>query len=740
MTAFQLLHTTVQRKLWDMKWTELRPIQEDAIAHLLGGAPTDCIISSPTASGKTEAAFLPVLSAIADDPAGGIRAMYVGPLKALIDDQFGRLEELCARMEMPVHRWHGDVGDGARRAVLAAPSGVLLITPESLEAMFVLRAARLPALFGRLAYVVIDETHAFLGTQRGAQLISQLHRLRVSTGADPIRIGLSATLGDPDAARRWLRRDGRPVRMIEAPAQRPELRLRVHGAWRRPPAAETETQTEPGAGGDPALREVAARILRACRGKTSLVFANAKSMIEALADELGRQAKAAALADEIVVHHGSLAKEEREHAEARLRSGRPCLAVCSNTLELGIDIGAIDEVVQVSAPWSVASLVQRVGRTGRRPGTARTLRAYLIEDAPEPDATVWDRIHLPFLRGVASVELLLEGWLEAPDVERASLSTLVQQILSILAETGGIRAADLFPRLAGSGAFPGLGAADLAQLLRALGARDLIEQLPDGSLVLGLAGQRTVEHHGFYAAFPSPVEYQVLHGGRAIGTLPESLLPALGEHLLLGGRRWLVEQIDVERREVHVAPGSGQRPPRFASGQPDVAPEVHARMRALLLGDAVPAYLGEAAVEILAAARRAAREAELGAPVHADAGRAVLQLWAGTRIQRTLWLALAAAGLRVAAASDVALEVHAAPDAWRAALRRFAAAPDADALAALAEERLRARVVGGEKYDALLPAELWRQSYARERLDLDGAARRARELAAVAPAPGRREP
>src|SRR5689334_3816071 len=132
MTAFQLLHATVQRKLWDMKWTALRPIQEDAIAHLLGGAPTDCIISSPTASGKTEAAFLPVLSAIAGDPAGGIRAMYVGPLKALIDDQLGRLEELCARMEMPVHRWHGDVGDGARRAVLGAPSGVLLITPESL--------------------------------------------------------------------------------------------------------------------------------------------------------------------------------------------------------------------------------------------------------------------------------------------------------------------------------------------------------------------------------------------------------------------------------------------------------------------------------------------------------------------------------------------------------------------------------------------------------------------------------
>src|SRR3984885_3913921 len=160
--AFRLLHPTVQRKLWDMKWTELRQIQVDAIEHLLGGTPTDCIISSPTASGKTEAAFLPVLSAIADEPTGGVRAIYIGPLKALINDQFGRVEQLCERMEMPVHRWHGDVDAGAKKAVLAAPSGVLLITPESLEAMFVLRPTQLPAMFGHLAYVVIDEMHAFL--------------------------------------------------------------------------------------------------------------------------------------------------------------------------------------------------------------------------------------------------------------------------------------------------------------------------------------------------------------------------------------------------------------------------------------------------------------------------------------------------------------------------------------------------------------------------------------------------
>ncbi len=198
--AFDLLHPGMQRRLWDMKWTELRPIQTEAIQLLCGGTHTDCIIASPTASGKTEAAFLPVLSMIADDAEGGVRAMYIGPLKALINDQFGRLEQLCTRMEMPVHRWHGDVDETARKALLKTPSGILLITPESLEAMFVLRPTQLPSIFSRLSFVVIDEMHAFLGSVRGAQLLSQLHRLRMRTGADAIRIGLSATVGSPEDA------------------------------------------------------------------------------------------------------------------------------------------------------------------------------------------------------------------------------------------------------------------------------------------------------------------------------------------------------------------------------------------------------------------------------------------------------------------------------------------------------------------------------------------------------------
>jgi len=719
--TFQLLHPAVQRKLWDMKWTELRPIQVEAIEHLIGGTPTDCIIASPTASGKTEAAFLPVLSAIADEPSGGVRAMYIGPLKALINDQFGRIEQLCERMEMPVCRWHGDVDDGPRKALLARPAGILLITPESLEAMFVLRPSQLAGLFGRLAYVVIDEMHAFLGSPRGAQLISQLHRIRIRTGADPIRIGLSATLGDRAAACRWLRGAGRPVHVIEASDHGAAIRLKLTGSWR--PASDNDDD-------DPSIAEVARAILHACRGKTNLVFANAKTLIEALADELRTQASAMGIVDEIVVHHGSLSKDEREHAETQLRSGRPCTAVCSNTLELGIDIGEIDSVVQVSPPWSVASLVQRLGRSGRREGAARVLRGYFVEDVPGADATLWDRLHLDFIRGVAAIELMIERWLEAPEVDRAHWSTLVQQVLSCLAETGGIRAHDLFPRLAESGAFYALNRANFAMLLRELGARDLIEQLPDATLVLGLNGQRIVEHYSFYAAFKAPAEFQVLFRDRMIGALPEHMLPAVGEHLILGGCRWLVEEIDAERRQVYVSPSSGRRPPRFASGQPDTDATVHARMRLLLSGATVPSYLDGGASEILQLARLAARDGQLDTLVQLAPGRTVFSLWAGTRIHRTLWLVLVSAGLRVEPAGDVALEIFATIDVWLPVLRCFIETPDGRVLAQFAEERLYARIIDGEKFDGFLPSELWRASYARERLDLEGTVRLAARIVA----------
>ncbi|WP_394827335.1 DEAD/DEAH box helicase [Pendulispora albinea] len=711
--AFDALHTNVQRKLWDMRWTELRPIQVQAIRHLLGKGG-DCILSSPTASGKTEAAFLPILSAIADDPAGSVRAVYIGPLKALIDDQFRRLEELCERLEVPVHRWHGDVGDGARRRLLAAPGGVLLITPESLEAMFVRRATAMPRLFRRLAYVVVDEMHAFLGTERGAQLVCQLHRLRMRAGCDPVRIGLSATLGDAPSARGWLRPGGPAATLIEDSASETTLAIRVRGLWRRAPRAggEREDAIEV----DTSLVELARAILLAGKGNTNLIFANAKSRIEALADALVREAESMQLADAIVVHHGSLSKEMRAHAEERLRAAGPCSAVCSNTLELGIDIGQIDEVVQVSAPWSVASLVQRVGRSGRRAHARRVLRGYFVEDAADAQSVVWDGLHLEFLRAVALIELMLERFLEPPHLGRAHASTLIHQILSTLAETGGATAAVLYARVVGSGAFAAATPESFAEVLRELGRRDLIEQMGDGSLVLGDRGQDQVDHYTFYAAFHAPEELRVLHGDDVLGTLAE--VPPPGEHVIFAGRRWRVDAIDMERRAVFVSPSKGGKPPAFISPPGLVHPEVHRKMRELLLGGNEPAYLDDVAKAILKSSRATAARVGYFAPsAQPFAGGLRLFLFGGTRVHKTLYLVLARAGIDVDV-YDIGLEARGATENIVDTLRAFANAPDPEGLAAFADEKLEQRRFGREKFEPFLPPSLWRAVFVREELDI----------------------
>ncbi len=543
-----------------MGWTRLRQIQVDTIHEVFDGAG-DIIISARTASGKTEAAFLPVLSTLLDEPSSGVRALYVGPLKALINDQFSRLDVLCQEAEVPVHKWHGDVSSSAKRRLLDKPAGVLLITPESIESLFVNHADRIASVFRNLSFIVIDELHSFLGTERGAHLRSLKTRLAAKAQCPTRRIGLSATLGEElRAACRWLcPHDPDAVRVIVG-SETKAVRLNIAGYLKRgrpqladPTKDDVEFPTY-------ATGSLDLDVFEAFQGQTGLVFANSKSQIEALADRARRESEQRGLPDSFRVHHGSLSKEEREDTEDALKGTRPAATFCSSTLEMGIDVGNVRQIGQVGCPWSVNSMAQRLGRSGRRDGEPQILRVYVAEDLPEQDTPVIQRLYPQLLQSIAMTELLLEKWCEPPDIARLNLSTLVQQILSVIVERGGARAEDIHRVLVAQGCFPNVDKPTLIAVLRCMGRADLIEQTPEGLLVTGLLGEKIVRSHDFYVAFVVHEEYRVTEGGRHIGNVggPDF---EVGTFLILAGRRWRIVNVDHERKVVLVQSAPGGRVP-----------------------------------------------------------------------------------------------------------------------------------------------------------------------------------
>ncbi|MBO0748725.1 MAG: DEAD/DEAH box helicase, partial [Acidimicrobiaceae bacterium] len=372
--AFALLHPALRRWVWERGWTALRDVQARAIPPILD-ADADVVISAATASGKTEAAFLPILSALTNSPSTrtGVEVLALSPLKALINDQHERLADLCSPLGIPVTAWHGDVNGSAKHRLLERPEGILLITPESLEALLVLRGPQAPSLFGALRYVVVDELHSFICGERGAQVQSQLHRVEQAVHRQVPRIGLSATLGDQEAAGEFLRPGGGLRRVAIDADDHLELRLQLrgyldrapdHGSHPPAPAAPLEVVEETATDTDWAIASDLARVLT---GTDNLIFANSRREVEILADRLGQLAGDRGQGDAFLAHHGSLSKTLREEVESRLKDrSRPVSAVCTATLEMGIDIGSVASIAQVGPPPSVATLRQRLGRSGRR--------------------------------------------------------------------------------------------------------------------------------------------------------------------------------------------------------------------------------------------------------------------------------------------------------------------------------------------------------------------------------------
>ena len=731
-TAFEALHEDVRRWIWQQGWTELRDAQEAAVEPILGGS-ADVIISAATARGKTEAAFLPICSRLAHDAAGSVRALYVGPLKALINDQFRRLEDLCDQLRIPVHRWHGDVPSGRKRAVLKQPSGVLLITPESLEAISIIHGTSLRSIFDKLDYVVVDELHAFIGTERGRQLQSLLNRLELAVRRRIPRIALSATLGDMQIAADFLRPNaGADVRQIASSESGQELKLLFLGYERREPkVGRGEDCPEPASEmefGDE--YDICRHLYRSLRGRDNLVFANSRGRVEIYADRLRRMSEDARVPNEFLPHHGSLSKELREHVEQRLKAkgdGAPLSVVCTTTLEMGIDIGSVHSVAQIGSPPGVASLRQRLGRSGRLKGEPAILRLYVQENEITPQVPPQDALRSELVQTIAMTELLLEGWFEPPLQGQLHLSTLVQQTLSLIAQHGGVQAKEAFSALCRSGPFGTVDSAMYAEFLRSLAEHDLIQQDGTGTLLLGVAGERLVNHYTFYAAFTSPEQFRVMYGEKTLGSIPLDNGLREGMFIILAGRRWRIATIDLEQKTIYVTTAKGGRPPGFVGSGIMVHDRVHETMRSLYAGVADPRYLNADARRLLAEGRDQFARLQLHDTQVVPVGKDVLLFpWKGDWILNTLALQFNSAGLQVGNEGVALLIADVSPDGLVALARELADEGPADPLelASLVPQ------LESEKHHQFMSQPLLVADYASRMLDTKGAHAALRTLAA----------
>lgn len=704
---------------------------------------TDChiLLAAGTASGKTEAAFLPILTQLYHDRPQGVGALYIGPLKALINDQFARLTELCQDGGIPVTAWHGDVGQSHKQRLLRNPAGILQITPESLEGLLLNRVPDLQRVFADLRWVVIDEIHAFMDGDRGGQVLALLDRLaRFASGRDrlPRRAGLSATLGNYAEAERWLAgASGRRVHLIEHTKAR-SVYLFVEHFWERPESddedgAEREPRETKAAGpsanapalsmGDDtaAAERIIARapdLYEAAYGSTltkkSIIFTNSRGDAEAMITGLRRLAELRASPDIYHVHHGSIATELREAAELAMREapGPQCTAA-TVTLELGIDLGGLDRVLQRGPTWSVSSFLQRLGRTGRR-GQRPEMFFLIAEEADENAANVLERLPWELLRAIAIIQLYAEErWLEP--VKRAQVpgSLLYQQTMSVLASAGELTLPELAERVLTLSPFQHVTQDQLRTLLRHLVAIDHLQRTETGTVILGLAGERVVRSYRFLATFQDAIEWTVKEGQRAVGTLSGPV--PVGERFALAGRIWRVTELVPASRLIIAARIKGALRTRFEGGGGEIHDRVVERMRRVLIEDTVYGYLGDRAQARLADARALARAtgvAEGPALLTLGGNTYAMLPWAGTEVLRTLRLALGATpGIRSTVLEGFAVRCALDPTEEATALTLFQQRTERIWSGAELVHGLERHQLLRAKYDEFLPDSLLRDAF-----------------------------
>lgn len=614
MSAFDLLSEPIRRYIYDKRWRGLRPIQTHAIQKIMGDE-RNYILVSPTASGKTEAAFLPVLSKI-DVHQPGVAVLYVSPLIALINDQFVRIDDLCKYLDIPVTRWHGEANRTDKEHLIAQPSGIVLITPESIEAMLINKAFAAKRLFSNLQYIVIDEIHSFLGTDRGLQLMSLLFRLQTLQAIAAPIIGLSATLGDYQPAKEFTGDAGRTT-VLRDPTVR---------------QSDTEFRYYEGGGAELPL-SLLKDLYQEVHDKKALIFPNTRGRTEEIAVKLKKIAARVGEHEHYFSHHSSVDREVREFIEdfAKNNICHNFAIACTSTLELGIDIGTVDTVVQVDATFSISSLVQRVGRSGRRDDAKSRLVFYATNE--------WS-----LLQALACWHLYTEGFIEPRPVDHCAYDILFHQLLSMVKQTSGAQRSQLLQTLQKNTAFKDIPQADMQKLIDHLLEKGILEQLRE-ELIIGVDGEPVVNNKDFYSVFTTDEQFKVFNGSSPIGEIPYGPQVIPGENILLAARIWSIISIDEKSKRIEVRPAlDGKQPSFFGSGG-TVHSKIREKMHEILITDIPSPLLNEPATLALHNLRQkfnAFRPADPSKtrPLHASPMSCEAFTFSGTAINRTLSLIL----------------------------------------------------------------------------------------------------
>ena len=721
----------IQDFIYRNGWQDLRAVQI-AAARVIFESENNLLITSSTASGKTEAAFFPILSQMCEDMPQSVGVLYIAPLKSLINDQFSRLDELLDLTGIPVFHWHGDVAQSHKSKLLKEPRGVLQITPESLESMLMNRSNDLVRLFGDLRYVVIDEIHTLTGTDRGNQIICQLVRLARLIGHTPRRIGLSATIGDASRAAEWLG-GGTDVETIVPRIDEGKTKWRLgmehffiqgDDLDQSRDIGSKDESPEDASHGKVEIDPGYEYIYDCTKNKKAIVFSNSREETEYVTATLRQIAENRGEPDNFLIHHGNLSASIREEAESKMKNDEQKCTTCATvTMELGIDIGRLERIIQNDAPNSVSSFLQRLGRSGRR-GTPPEMMMVFREENPLPNAPLPQLIPWGFLRAIAIVQLYIEEkFIEPPTVKKLPFSLAFQQTLSTLASSGELTPKRLAERILSLPPFRHIDKEDYRTLLLGMLQNDFIEMTEEKGLIVGLKGERLTNSFKFYAVFKDSEDYTVRGESDEIGTITTP--PPVGDRFALAGRVWEVEELDIPRKLIYVKAVNGKMEVSWPGDFGEIHTRILERMRRVLEEDTVYPYLKPNARHRLEIVRALAKNTGMlgHSLVHLGGYTWCLFPWLGTRSFRTLrkFILQNAAKYKITnlefegcyymifkmeSGSDYALIKGLCDVLEREGINR-------ESLVASNEMPVF------EKYDDFIPAELLRKQYAADKLRCD---------------------